>query len=101
MGLNIALLNCNGEVLDTLEDPHNYLHRLLPALDEESESMLAKIDWYGDTFFNYLQMKRFLVEWDQVSQQAQTSEERVLVEAIKNLGIRCQNERDILKFIGD
>jgi len=62
MGLDITLLDCNGKTLETVGDPHNYLHKLLPTADEDSDSLLSKVDWYGDTQFNYLQMKKFLEE---------------------------------------
>jgi|SRR5882762_8446645 len=75
MGLNIVLTDCNGELLDRIDDPKNLLHRLLPTTDETSERVLAKIDWYGDTYFNYLQIERFLEEWDELEQRAESSEE--------------------------
>jgi hypothetical protein len=56
MGLNIVLTDCNGEFVERIDDPRNLLHRLLPPADEESESVLTKIDWYGDTYFNHLQI---------------------------------------------
>jgi hypothetical protein len=101
MGLGIALVDCNGQILDRVGDPRNFLHRLLPPADEESESLVAKIDWYGDTYFNYLQMKRFLVEWDWLATRARTPEEQALIAAVRNLAVRCQKDRDILRFIGD
>ena len=67
MGLNIVLTDCNGEFVERIDDPKNLLHELLPPADEESESVLAKIDWYGDTYFNHLQIGRFPREWDQLS----------------------------------
>jgi hypothetical protein len=101
MGLTITLINCNGEVLETVTDPQNILHRLLPSGDDGSGDMLDKIDWYGDTYFNYLQMKRFIAEWDHLLERTGTKEERALVEAIKKLAVRSLNERDVLRFIGD
>jgi hypothetical protein len=101
MGLDIALMDCNGKIVDTIGDPKNFLHRLLPSADEESDSLLSKIDWYGGTYFNYLQMRRFLAEWEELAMRTQTPEERVLVASIRSLAIRCQSDRSILKFIGD
>ncbi|MGH9684130.1 MAG: hypothetical protein ACRD4S_11040 [Candidatus Acidiferrales bacterium] len=101
MGLGIALVNFTGEVLDRIDDPDNFLHRLLPPADEESDSVLSKIDWYGDTYFNYLQMKRFLKEWDQLAERAKTPEEQALMTAVRTLAFHCQNDRDILRFVGD
>ena len=101
MGLGIALVDFKCEVLDRIDDPHNLLHRLLPPADEGSSQLLAKIDWYGDTYFNYLQMKDFLGEWDQLAQSAKTLEERTLVDEVRRLAVRCQKDREILRFIGD
>ena len=101
MGLNIVLTDCNGKVLERIDDPKNLLHKLLPPADEASESVLAKIDWYGDTYFNYLQAKRFLEEWDQLKQHAESSEEKTLIASVRQLAVRCQNDRALLRFIGD
>jgi hypothetical protein len=101
MGLNIVLTDCNGKVLERIDDPKNLLHKLLPPADEASESVLAKIDWYGDTYFNYLQAKRFLEEWDQLKQRAESLEEKTLIVSVRQLAVRCQNDRDLLRFIGD
>jgi len=101
MGLGIALVDFKGEILDRVDDTHNLLHRLLPPASEDSESLLSKIDWYGDTYFNYLQMKKFLGEWDQLAKHAETSEQRTLIVCIRDLAIRCQKDRDVLRFIGD
>jgi len=101
MGLNIVVTDYTGETFEKIDDPKNILHRLLPPSDEESASLLAKIDWYGDTYFNYLQMRRFLGEWDQLEQRAQTPEENELVEGVRRLAERCQQDRSLLRFIGD
>jgi hypothetical protein len=101
MGLNIALTDCNGEFIERIDDPKNFLHKLLPPADEASDSVLAKIDWYGDTYFNYLQIKRFLEEWGQLEQRAESSEEKYLINGVRQLAVRCQNDRALLRFIGD
>jgi hypothetical protein len=101
VGLNIVVTDYTGETFEKIDDQRNILHRLLPPSDEESASLLAKIDWYGDTYFNYLQVRRFLEEWDELVQRAQTSEERELVEGVKRLARRCRQDRNLLRFIGD
>jgi hypothetical protein len=101
MGLDITLVDCNGEVLETVTDPKNFLHRFLPEVDEGSEGLLDKIDWYGDTYFNYLQMRQFLIEWNRLLPKTSNPEEAALIQNIEKLAVRCQNERDILRFIGD
>jgi hypothetical protein len=101
MGLGIALIDFKCEVLDRVDDPRNFLHRLLPPADEDSAELLAKIDWFGDTYFNYLQMKNFLGEWDRLGRSARTPEEETLLEQVRCLAVRCQLDREILRFIGD
>ena len=100
MGLSVLLLDCRGEVLERVDDTKNFLHKAVSS-DDESQSVLAKIDWYGDTYFNYLQMRQFLNEWRALEQLAQTPEERALVDSIRTFAIRCQNGRGLLRFIGD
>jgi hypothetical protein len=102
MGISVALVNCLGQPLETVVgDPKNLLHRLLPPTDEDSVTLLTKIDWYDDTYFNYLQMKIFLKEWDKLAKEVRTPEEPNLIEAIRLLAVRCQSERLLLGFIGD
>jgi hypothetical protein len=101
MGLGVALIDFKYEVLDRVDDPHNFLHRLMPPPDEESPELLAKIDWFGDTYFNYLQMKNFLAEWDRLGHSARTQDEGTLLEQVRHLAVRCQRDREILRFIGD
>jgi hypothetical protein len=51
MGLGIVVTDYTNEVFDRVDDPKNILHRILPPADEESASLLSKIDWYEDTYF--------------------------------------------------
>jgi hypothetical protein len=101
MGLSVVLTDYTGKIFERLDDPGNILHRLLPPSDEASVALLSKIDWYGDTYFNYLQLEGFLREWDQLAKRAETRQENDLVDGIKILAKRCQNERNLLRFIGD
>src|SRR5690349_965846 len=101
MGLGIVLTDCNGKLLERVDDPRNCLHRLLPAANDDSGCVLAKIDWYGDTYFNYLQIKGLLEEWDQLAQIAENPEERALIDVVRRLAVRCQKDRGLLQFVGD
>ena len=102
MGLCIALEKENGQAIETLLDEKNLLHKLLPTENGESHSMLMFIDWYGNTVFNRLQMKRFLVEWASIVERAHTADEKSLVADIKALALRCEEGVHMyLKFIGD
>jgi len=101
MGLNIVLTDCNGEFVERMDDPKNFLHKLLPPADEASDRVLAKIDWYGDTYFNHLQIKQFLEEWGQLEQRVESPEEKALIVGVRQLAVRCRDERNLLRFIGD
>ena len=102
MGICIALTNEDGENLEAVTDDKNCLHKLLPSHDDDSNPMLASIDWYGDTVFNATQMKRFLSEWGRLKQRAIGSEERQLANRVEDLARRCQEEVHLyLKFVGD
>jgi hypothetical protein len=70
-------------------------------MDEWSKGLLSKIDWYGDTYFNYLQMSQFMSEWDELAERVETSEEQNLVARVNDLANRCIKDRDVLRFIGD
>lgn len=102
MGICIALTNEAGENLELVSDDKNVLHRLLPGPDDDSNPMLGSVDWYGDTVFNSVQMKRFTPEWDRLGERASTPEEKALLSAVKALAQRCEGEVHLyLKFIGD
>jgi hypothetical protein len=101
MGLNAALVDFRGKILDRIDDPTNLLHKVLPSMDEKPGHLLSKIDWYGDTYFNYLQMPQFLSEWADLEERAQTPQEQSLVAAIRNVADRCLRDRGLLRFIGD
>jgi len=63
--------------------------------------VLAKIDWYGDAYFNHLQIWRFLREWDQLEQRVQSPEEKALIVGVRQPALRCQKDRTLLRMIGD
>lgn len=101
MGLSVVVTDYTGKAFERVDDPTNILHRLLPPTNEESTSLLAKIDWYGDTYFNYLQLKQFLEEWEELGKRVQKADENDLVEGVKRLADRCRRDRSLLRFIGD
>jgi hypothetical protein len=101
MGFDINLESERGEVLATVTDPQNLLHRLLERAIS-IEPLLAEIDWYGDTVFNRLQVPRFLSHWQTLANQSQSPDELRLVEDVKELAVRCEGSVHLyLRFIGD
>ena len=101
MGFDINLEKEHGEVLATVADPKNLLHRPLKR-SQTVEPLLAEIDWNGDTTFNRLQMPRFLSEWAELARQSKSPEEARLVDEVKRLAERCEGGVHLyLKFVGD
>jgi hypothetical protein len=102
MGICIALRTETGNDLEFIPDDRNVLHSFLPQPCTDSDSMLGSIDWYGNTIFNRVQMKRFLEEWDHLAERSGTPEQRDLLASVRKLALRCQDElHSYLWFIGD
>lgn len=102
MGLCIVLTSEAGDNLKLVSDDRNFLQKLLPTHDEDSNPMLGSIDWYGDTVFNSVQMRRFIPEWDELAGRASLPEQNELISAIRKLAVRCESAVHLyLKFIGD
>ena len=101
MGLEIILQDERGHVLESLEDPKNVLHRVLQPY-QGRDSVLAEIDWYGDTVFNRIQIPRFLTAWHEMAKTSANPEEAKLIDQISALAERCEDGVHLyLKFIGD
>jgi hypothetical protein len=92
MGLEIVLQTESGARIDSVADPQNLLSKLLPQIGNENHPLLGGIDPYGDTVFNRIQMGRFLPEWEAVSSNAVTTDERELVSKVGDLALRCRDE---------
>jgi hypothetical protein len=102
MGLCVALETESHEQLELICDDRNLLHKLIGASDSTQFPMLASIDWYGDTVFNRMQIKRFLAEWESLFSKASTPEEKSFLEEIKELSLRSLNDVHLyVVFIGD
>jgi hypothetical protein len=102
MGLEIVLQTESGAKIDSVADPKNYLGKLLPQIADDSHPLLGGIDPYGDTIFNGIQIRRFLLEWQAVSSNAVTTEERELVSKIEELAVRCRDQVHLyIRFVGD
>ena len=102
MGLTIHLQDAKGRVLDTVADESNLLHKILPASDDARYHTLSRIDWYGDTTFNRMQMDDVISEIGRLDTNEFSSEEKELVNEILALAKRgIEKPHFYLKFCGD
>jgi hypothetical protein len=67
----------------------------------KEESLLAEIDWYGDTVFDHMQMPRFLSQWQAPARNSQSPDEEQIVEELEHLPNGANAVHLYLKFIGD
>src|SRR5438046_3047207 len=89
MGIDVVLIDEFGGKIDEFPDPMGLLVPLFPPEDNPAYPFLASIDPYGDTIFNRMQMKRFLIEWNYVIAQARSDSERDIAEAVQRMASRC------------
>ena len=90
-----------GKIEETV-DLNEALPSLLPREDDPAYPFLASIDLYGNTVFNWMQMKRFILEWEYVASHAHSAQEQELAATVRRMAARCLNEVHLyLKFVGD
>jgi hypothetical protein len=100
MGITVVLENERGVALGSVEDPRNLLHRLLPTPEDVSFHVLRFVDRYGDTVINRLQLETFLREWDRLTQEARTEEERTVLSQVRDLATKAQRQiHTYVKFL--
>jgi hypothetical protein len=102
MGLEIALEDELGQKIASIEDPTNILHRVLPTPEDTTFRCLNRIDWYGDTVFNRLQMTDLIPELSRILGKLTVREERALIDQIAGFAQQVQSGPHLyLKFYGD
>jgi hypothetical protein len=104
MGITAVLEMMDGSALESVEDPTNVLHRILPEAGDPKYACLSRIDWYGDTVFNYLQAPLLLAEWRTLESGdlERDAETKRVVHGVQRLAERLAEERHIyLRFYGD
>lgn len=75
---------------------------VLPEAGDPKYQCLSRVDWYGDTIFNYLQAPRLLLEWQTLESAKRDPETERVLEGIRKLAERLREERHVyLKFYGD
>jgi len=102
VGLSVALEQEDGAALDTVHDPSNQLHRVLPSPEDTSYQWVTTIDWYGDTVFNRIQAAKLRSEWQRLVDSCREPEALALLQRIDGLIGRCASEVHLyVKFYGD
>ncbi len=102
--VDVWLEDENGRVEEVADiKPPYTLGKLLHSVEADpSYPYLGYIDPYGDTIFNRLQLKPFLEEWDRLYKKARTDEERIAMDRVKKLALKClESVHTYLKFVGD
>lgn len=102
MGLEVVVEDENGTKIDSLEDPTNILHRVLPSRDESEFKYLNRIDWYGDTTFNRHQIADVRQELKRLENSRKNSDELDMIKQVDALASKSESEPHLyLKFYGD
>lgn len=102
VGISVVLEGEAGEALETVHDPRNLLHRVLPPPDDTSFQWVSTIDWYGDTTFNHLQAPLVRAEWQRLICLSREPETKALLQQIDRFLERCSSEVHLyVKFYGD
>lgn len=102
MGLTIVVEYEDGERAKEVGDPTNILHATLPPENHPNFHCLNRIDWYGDTIFNRLQMQDVRKELENIIKETKSTEKVSLLRQILEL-VACVEESPhrYLRFIGD
>ena len=102
MGIEIAVVRSDGSKVQSVEDPTNILHRILPVHDDTRYHYLNRIDWYGDTTFNRHQIHYFNEELQRLMKDIERQDQKALLNQISAFAMLCEAEPHLyLKFIGD
>jgi len=102
VGLSVSLEQEDGTPVDTVHDPSNLLHRVLPSPEDTSFQWVTTIDWYGDTVFNRVQAAKARCEWQRLVGSCREPEALALLQRIDGLFERCASEVHLyVKFCGD
>jgi hypothetical protein len=102
MGIEVVLQDENGETIESLEDPTNILHRVLPSMDDPDFHLLNGVDWYGDTTFNRAQAPRVRLELKLLLNRTKNTSDLDLLRKIDSLAGKVESGPHLyLKLYGD
>ena len=101
MAVNIVLQSEQGRMLEQVVYPIEVSDTFIPY-DDESFPCLGYVDPYGDTIFNHLQMKPFLLDWARLYAVASSEAEINFLRQVEVLAQKCQTGVGLyLKLVGD
>lgn len=102
MGLTIYLQDSKGNVFETITDESNLLHNILPASADSRFLTISRIDWYGDTIFNRMQMADVIQDLKRLdSVNFSPAEKDMVFEIISLAKTGIERPHFYLKFCGD
>ena len=101
MAIDVVLQESPGRMLEYVGYPVGVSSTLIPY-DDESFPYLGYVDPYGDTIFNHLQMKPFLLDWVRLYARASSEAEINFLRQVEILAQKCQTGFCLsLKLTGD
>lgn len=102
MGITAIVERESGDAIDSLGDPHNILHRVLPEQADQTFRHLNCIDWYGNTIFNRIQIPEVRRELQRLAAGLNDGAELALIEQLDALAAQALSGVHLyLKFYGD
>src|SRR5690242_2488835 len=102
MGLVVVLEDERGLPIASVEDPTDILVRVFPKPDDPAFHDLNRVDWYGDTTFNALQLVNVVREIRTLMEEGLDEPARALLGRILELAERCREGSHLyVKFYGD
>jgi len=76
--------------------------RFIPTFETPGYPCLSRIDSYGDTIFNYLQLDIFLSEWEAIPRETLAEDDLIALKSVRDLALLCRvQQRGFLLFKGD
>ena len=76
MGVDVQVRTETDEVIETFDDPKSVIARLMDRAYVAQLPYLRFVDRYGNTYFNKLQLEAVIPEVRQLSELAETDEEK-------------------------
>ncbi|HLH25891.1 MAG TPA: hypothetical protein VK066_25510 [Chloroflexota bacterium] len=71
--------------------PPGVVESLQPPIDDPTSICWRFIDWYGDTYFNRLQTRPFIAEFDRLISGSRDPRALAFAEELKALARECES----------